>query len=93
MATGTICVAGNNSGYADLMQDVGALSIVDPHSPEEFSRRLHMLLTEKKLQDLWKDWSKSYVKQFSYPKIVDQYEALYKESLEKYGHKSPHTEA
>jgi phosphatidylinositol alpha-mannosyltransferase len=87
MATGTVCVAGNNSGYSDLMEGVGALSIVDPHFSDEFARRLYILLSEPKLQALWKSWAKEHIKQFTYPKVVDQYEAMYKESLELYGPK------
>jgi len=85
MATGTVTVAGNNSGYADLMQGIGALSIVNPEDTTEFARRLNVLLNESKLRKLWQDWAGDYVKQFSYPKIVDQYEALYKDSLKQYG--------
>jgi phosphatidylinositol alpha-mannosyltransferase len=85
MATGTVTIAGNNSGYADLMQGIGALSIVNPEDTTEFARRLNALLNEPKLRKLWQDWANDYVKQFSYPKVVDQYEALYKDSLKQYG--------
>jgi phosphatidylinositol alpha-mannosyltransferase len=85
MATGTVTVAGNNSGYADLMQDMGALSIVNPEDTAEFARRLQMLMQEAALRKLWQGWAKQYVKQFSYPIVVDQYEALYKDSLKQYG--------
>jgi glycosyltransferase involved in cell wall biosynthesis len=86
MATGTVAVAGNNSGYADLMQGIGALSIVNPEDTAEFARRLDLLLHEPALRDLWQAWAEKYVKQFNYSHVVDQYEALYNEALEQYGH-------
>ena len=82
MATGTVCVAGNNSGYADLMQGVGALSIVNPEDTKEFARRLDVMLHETVIRELWQTWAQTYVKQFNYPTIVDKYEALYYEALE-----------
>lgn len=86
MAMGTVTLAGNNSGYVDLMQGVGALSIVNPDDTAEFARRLDLLMHEPALRKLWKQWAANYVQQFSYPKIVDQYEALYRDSIEQYGH-------
>ena len=87
MATGTVSVAGNNSGYADLMQDVGALSIVNPHDTQEFARRLDLMLNQPDVRKLWEGWAKYHVKQFSYSRIVDQYEELYKEALKQHAHR------
>jgi phosphatidylinositol alpha-mannosyltransferase len=81
MATGTVCVAGNNSGYIDVMQGLGKVSIVNPHDTTEFARRLDLLLHDEQLRELWQEWAAGYVEQFNYPKIVDQYEELYKEAL------------
>lgn len=77
MASGLVTVAGNNSGYAGVMQELGALSLVNPHDSEEFARRLQLLLIEDKLRHVWQQWAKDYVKQFSYPNVVAQYEELY----------------
>lgn len=85
MATGTVTVAGNNSGYSDLMQDIGALSIVNPEDTVEFARRLDLMLNQEDLRKLWHDWAQEYVKQFSYPKVVGQYEELYKDALKQHG--------
>jgi phosphatidylinositol alpha-mannosyltransferase len=85
MATGTVSIAGNNSGYVDLMQGVGALSIINPEDTAEFARRIQLLLHEAELRKIWQNWAGQYVKQFSYPTVVDQYEALYKDSLKQYG--------
>lgn len=87
MATDTVAVAGDNSGYTGLMQDVGALSIVNPTDTAEFARRLNLLLNQPDLRVLWQKWAKSYVKQFNYPNVVDQYEELYKDALKQHGRK------
>ena len=81
MASGTVTVAGSNSGYIDVMKDLGTVSIVDPQQTEEFARRLELLLFQEDIRSLWKKWAKDYVKQFSYPNVIDQYETLYKRSL------------
>ena len=85
MATGLVTVAGNNSGYRDLMSGLGAISIVDPHDHEEFARRLQLLLNEPKLRAIWQDWAADYVKQYSYKKIVDSYEQLYLQIMRRHG--------
>ena len=87
MATGTVCVAGNNSGYIDVMQGLGALSIANPEDAEEFARRLDLLLHQEDLRHLWQQWAKDYVQQFNYPTVVSQYEALYEEALKQHGKK------
>jgi phosphatidylinositol alpha-mannosyltransferase len=81
IATQTVSVAGNNSGYQDVMQGVGGVSIVNPHDTEEFARRLSLLLHEQSLRDLWQKWAGNYIKQFDYPRVVEQYEELYREAL------------
>lgn len=85
MATGTVAVAGNNSGYSDLMQGVGAISIANPQDVSEFARHLKLLLNEGQLRDLWRQWAQDYVTQFSYPVVVDRYEELYHEALKQHG--------
>jgi phosphatidylinositol alpha-mannosyltransferase len=77
MASGLVTVAGNNPGYASVMQELGSISLVDPKNSDEFARRMHVLLYDDELRSLWKKWAKGYVKQFSYPKIVDQYVEVY----------------
>lgn len=85
MATGTVCVAGNNSGYSDVMQGLGAVSIVNPQDSKEFARRLELLTYEEDLRKMWQKWALDYVKQFNYPRVVDEYEELYKEALKQHG--------
>lgn len=87
MATGTVCVAGNNSGYTGLMRDLGAISIANPHDSEEFARRIDTMLNQAELRALWQKWAKQYVKRFDYPGIVDRYEEFYTEALKQHGRK------
>lgn len=84
MASGTVVAAGDNSGYASVMKELGALSLVNPKDAPEFARRLRLLLCEPELRALWQDWAETYVQQFDYEKVVDQYEALYKKALKKH---------
>ena len=84
MVSGTVTVAGDNSGYASVMKGLGALSLVNPRDTPEFARRMSLLLREPKLRQLWQQWAEEYVQRFSYEKIVDQYEALYKTALAKH---------
>jgi phosphatidyl-myo-inositol alpha-mannosyltransferase len=86
MATGTVCIAGNNSGYTDVMQGLGALSLVNPEDTQEFSRRIDVLLHEAALRSLWQKWAAGYVRQFDNKLIVDRYEELYKEVLKQHDH-------
>lgn len=88
MASGAVAVAGNNSGYADLMQDIGALSIVNPEDTVEFARRLDMMLNQPELRKLWQKWANDYVKQFNNPNITDKYEELYADALKQHGRRA-----
>jgi len=84
MASGLVAVAGNNAGYTAVMQELGALSIVNPKDTAEFARRLKLLLEDTKLRALWQNWARTYVKQFSYDKVVNQYERLYRAGLKRH---------
>jgi phosphatidylinositol alpha-mannosyltransferase len=84
MASGTVTVAGNNPGYASVLQDLGSLSLVNPKDSEEFARRLDVMLHDEKLRKLWKNWASDYVEQFSYPRIVDQYLEVYESAYKRH---------
>ncbi len=77
MASGLVTVAGNNPGYASLLQELGSLSLVNPKDTDEFARRLDVMLHDEDLRKLWKKWAKEYVQQFNYPRVVDQYLEVY----------------
>ena len=80
LASGLVTVAANNPGYSSVMQGLGALSLVNPQDTVEFARRLDLLLREQSLRTMWRNWAKTYVKQYSYKRVVDQYEATYKQA-------------
>lgn len=77
MAKGVITLAGDNPGYASVLQGRGALSLINPKDTAQFARRIEVLLTDEDIRHLWRDWALDAVKQYTYPNIVDQYEALY----------------
>lgn len=77
MATGIPIVAGDNPGYASVMKNRGMLSLVDPHDTANFARRLELLLFDTTLQRAVKEWADSYINQFDYTHVLDQYEKLY----------------
>lgn len=85
MATGTVSIAGNNSGYVDVMQGLGGISLVNPEDTDEFARRMDLLLHQSDLRSLWQKWAADYVKQFDNSLIVDRYEELYTEVLKQHG--------
>ncbi len=79
MALGTPLVAADNPGYASVMKELGSVSIVNPKNAQALANRLDTFMTDEKLRTLWRQWAKSYVKQFSYKAVTDMYEALYKD--------------
>ncbi len=81
MAAGTVVVAGNNPGYASVMQGRGRLSLVNPLSTDDFAQRLELLLYDNELRAIWLDWANEYVQQFDFPRIVDQYEVVYRKAI------------
>lgn len=87
MATGLVTVAGDNPGYAAVMNGLGAISLVNPKHHAEFARRMGLLLTENDLRKLWREWAESEIPQYSYQNIVDQYEEVYKIALKNHASK------
>lgn len=81
MAAGTVVVAGNNPGYASVMQGRGRMSLVNPLSTEDFAQRLELLAYDDELRGLWLTWARDYVQQYDFPHIVDQYEAVYQQAM------------
>lgn len=84
MASGAATVAGNNPGYSTVMRGIGAISLVNPKRPKEFSARLKLFLDEPELQLLWRKWARESVQQYDYDKVIDAYEALYKDAVKKH---------
>lgn len=82
MASGLVTVAGDNPGYESVMQGLGKLSLINPKDTTVFAHRLQLMLLDDDLRGLWRKWAKDYVRQFDYPKVVDQYEAVYETALQ-----------
>ncbi len=81
MAKGLVTIAGDNPGYAAVMDGRGALSLVNPQDTEQFARRIQILLEDEATRKLWRSWAHDYVRQFDYPLIVEQYLKVYKQAL------------
>jgi len=82
MASGLVTVAGDNPGYAGVMSGLGAISLVHPKHTEEFARRLELLLYEKDLRKLWREWAQGELPNYTYQRITNEYEEVYKMALE-----------
>jgi phosphatidylinositol alpha-mannosyltransferase len=82
MAMGAAVMAGNNIGYRSVLTGRGRLGLVDSESTLDFANRLNLLLDDQVLQDQLRRWSLSEVKKYDYPKIIDAYEAAYKEAIQ-----------
>lgn len=81
MALGTIVLAGNNPGYAGVLQEQADVSIINPKDIKAFAKRLDMLLYDDQLRTEWKKWAAAYVKQFNYQDITSMYEKVYKQAM------------
>jgi phosphatidyl-myo-inositol alpha-mannosyltransferase len=88
MASGLVTVAGDNPGYASVMNGLGAVSLVNPKYTEDFARRLELLLFQPVLRDAWRAWAAKETPQYSWERVVNQYEEVYKEALKR--HKRRH---
>jgi phosphatidylinositol alpha-mannosyltransferase len=83
MACQLVTVAGDNPGYESVMKGLGVISLINPRHPEEFARRLGLLLHESDLRKLWRAWAKQEVVQYDYPNIISRYEDVYAEARHK----------
>ena len=83
MASGCVTVAGNNPGYETVLKDLGQISIVNPKDSIEFARRLKLLATNMGLRSVWREWAYKYANNYTYEKVIDRYEMMYKAAYEK----------
>lgn len=84
MSLGTPVIAGNNLGYATVMKDTGRLGLVNPLSTEDFAQRLELMIHDKKVRKIFNDWAKEAVKEYSFDKIADLYQTVYKQAIKTY---------
>jgi phosphatidylinositol alpha-mannosyltransferase len=81
MAMGLVTVAGDNPGYVSVLRGKGEISLVKPKDLDAFLNKVKLLLYDEAQRREWLAWAKVYIKQFNYATVVDQYEALYEQSL------------
>jgi phosphatidylinositol alpha-mannosyltransferase len=92
MACSLVTVAGDNPGYAAVMQGLGAVSLVNPKHTAEFARRLDLLLHENDLRGLWRTWAADQITQYDWKEIVAQYEQVYEHARMKHKPNGEHNE-
>jgi phosphatidylinositol alpha-mannosyltransferase len=81
MAMGAPVIGGRNSGYVNVLNGHGQLGLVDPKSTADFAQRMLIFMTDEKVSGLLRGWGLNEVKKYDYPKIINQYEAVYKEAI------------
>jgi phosphatidylinositol alpha-mannosyltransferase len=81
MASGTVVVAGNNPGYASVMSGRGSLSIVNPKDQKDFTRKLELMMTDVDVRASWLEWAGSYVQNFDYKNVANQYIDVYHQAM------------
>lgn len=81
MARGTVILAGDNVGYSSVLRGSGSLALVDSKDTPAFVRQLDLLLNDQAVRELWLKWAHSQLSQYDYRKIVDKYEALYRQTV------------
>lgn len=81
MAMGTPAIGGRNSGYTNVLKGYGRVGLIDPKSVKDFSDRIALFLTEPRIRNAFIRWGLKEVKQYDYPKIINQYEEAYKEAI------------
>jgi phosphatidylinositol alpha-mannosyltransferase len=84
MALGVPIVCGNNPGYNGVMTGRGRLSLVTPENTLDFYQRLELMLYDEEVRQLFIDWGHERVKQFTFEKVADAYEEVFKDALKKY---------
>lgn len=77
MSSGLPLVAGDNSGYSGVLTGTGKISLLDPRDTSEFVRKLELMMYDEEVRKVWLKWALKEVKQYDYPKVVDQYLELY----------------
>ena len=63
MATDAVAIGGNNSGYATVLTDIGAVGLVNPLDTDIFASRLELMMYNEPLRAQWSKWAAKSVKQ------------------------------
>lgn len=84
MAMGTPILAGNNLGYINVLKGLGRVGLVDAKATKDFANRMTVFLEDQALRKLFISWELSEIKQYDYPKIINQYEKAYQDAVAKW---------
>ena len=82
MAMGTPVIAGNNLGYINVLKGHGRIGLVDPSSTKDFVNRILVFLSDVELRKMLTSWGLKEVRQYDYPRVIAQYETVYREAIE-----------
>jgi len=78
-----VLVAGDNPGYRSVFKEFGRLCLVNPTNIPDLTDRLELMLFNEPLRKISKEWAEDYVLQFDYPRIIDRYERIFQEVVNK----------
>lgn len=81
MAAGTVVLAGDNPGYAAVLQ-ASPRSLIQPQKTQEFSRQLSDVVANKDLRDQIYAEQQALVTQFDIAQVGPQVEAVYESALQ-----------
>jgi len=88
MAMGLPYVAGDNAGYRFATGNMADKYLVDPTDKRKLADKIDWLLDDAAARAEFKRWAKKRAAKFSYKRVVDEYEKLYSEAIEKAGAKA-----
>jgi len=77
LASGLPIVAADNSGYRDVLNGVGSLSLVNVKDKTAFVRLLNIFLNQTEVRQLYRQWAQDYIVNFDNQLIADQYLKYY----------------
>ena len=77
LASGLPIVAADNSGYRDVLKDVGSLSLVNVKDKAAFVRLINIFLNQTEIRQLYRQWAQDYIVNFDNQLIADQYLKYY----------------
>ncbi len=81
MACGTPVITSNVFSMPEIAGDAALL--VDPNNPDDMAQAIHKMLTNKELQQSFKEKGFEQVKKFSWKKMAQDYIEIYKEIITK----------
>jgi len=86
MASGTPIIASDVRGIRELAKGIGIL--MSPPTAENFAKEIDKLIVNKKLRQKMSELGKEKARQFTWEKVVDKLEEIYREALNEHKNKS-----